>query len=235
MRRIAVLGLGSFGYHLACVLGDLGTDVLAVDNKIERVESIKDKVSRAICLDTTKEENLARISLDEMDAVIVALGESSIESSILTTALIAKMDIPMIISRSTTELHGRILKMVGAKEIINPEEDVAKRVAQRVAEPGILDLLSISKDGFAISELVTPAQFVGKSLADLNLRGKYGLNVVAIKRICHDDGTEDEDESCKNHETINHNPGPDALLEEGDILVCLGKVDNIETLAQMES
>ncbi len=231
MRRFAVIGLGNFGYHLCVTLSKNGAEVLAIDKEIELVEQIKNEVTRAICVDTTQEKNLQVAGLLDMDAVIVTMGERSVEASIMTTALIARLGVKWLIARSTSDLHGQILKLVGAQEVINPEQFVAERLAQRVAVPGIVDIVPISEDGYSLSDIAVPSQFVNKTLMELNLRAEFGINVIAIKRQTKKllpDGTE------QFRETVNHTPGPYDILKERDIISCIGSNEAIERFARLK-
>jgi trk system potassium uptake protein TrkA len=231
VRRFAVIGLGRFGFHLAKSLSERGAEVLAIDRSPKLIEEIKGLVTSAVCTDATSEENLRALSVDEMDDVLIAIGAESLESSILTTALVARLKVPHIIARATNDLHGQILRLVGAHEIVNPESDLAHRIAQRIARPAIIDLIQISEDGYSLSEITAPKRFNGKTLAQTNLRQEYGLNVLGIKRRTkrfNADGTEDV------VEYVNHNPAPTDVIQDRDILICIGTIEDIENFAQID-
>lgn len=230
MRRIAVIGLGNFGYHLCTSLAKNGAEVLAIDRDYDLVEQIKNDVTRSICLDTTSEKNLQATALQEMDAVIITIGENYIEHSILTTSLVAGLGVPLLIARSTSDLHGRILKLVGAQEVINPEQFIADRLSKRVTKPSIVELIQLSDDGYALSDILVPPTFVDKTLAELNLRQEYSVNVIAIKhkhRKILPDGTEQIKDS------VNHLPKPNDLLRKNDIISCIGAIEQIEKIAAL--
>ena len=173
--RFAVIGLGNFGSHLAQTLAKSGAEVLAIDKDLVLIEQFKHEVTRAVSLDTTVQNNLKMASLTDMDAVIVTIGEHSVEASIMTTALIAGLGVEWLIARSTSSLHGRILKLVGAHEVINPEQFVAQKLVRRITQPNVLELAAISDDGYSMSDITAPPSFYGKTLAELELRKKYGL------------------------------------------------------------
>ncbi len=229
--RFAVIGLGNFGSHLAQTLAKSGAEVLAIDKDLVLIEQFKHEVTRAVSLDTTVQNNLKMASLTDMDAVIVTIGEHSVEASIMTTALIAGLGVEWLIARSTSSLHGRILKLVGAHEVINPEQFVAQKLVRRITQPNVLELAAISDDGYSMSDITAPPSFYGKTLAELELRKKYGLNVIAIKqrkRKLLPDGTE------QLQEKVNHNPGPDDKIQENDIISCIGKREQIDKVASMK-
>lgn len=228
-QRFFVIGLGKFGYHLSLALTQSGEDVVAMDRNMERVEHIKDDVSQAICTDASREENLRAVSIETTDTAIVTIGEDDLESSILTTALLAQLQIHRIIARSTNDLHARILQIVGAHEVINPEKELADRIAQRMVQKGIVSLIPLSGE-FAISDIVAPPPFLGKTLADLHIRPKYGVSVIAIKHQIRKfvNGEEHAEE------LITHNPHPDTCIQENDILMCLGTFEEFEAIAQLK-
>lgn len=226
----AIVGLGGFGMNLATSLAQNGAEVVAIDREMSLVEEIKNDVTRAICLDATKKENLLAISADELDAVVVTIGEHDIESSILTTAVLAQIGVPLIISRATNDLHAEILAMVGAHEVINPEQDLALRLAARITQKGIQALIPLGEEGFAVSEVIAPEVFFGKSIRQIGIRANYNITIVAIKRTVqkfHEDGSETTED------LVQHNPGPNALIQANDILVCIGTFADIEQLAAL--
>lgn len=228
-ERYFVIGLGQFGYHLALSLTQTGAEVVAIDTKMDIVEHIKDEVSQSICMDASREENLKTLSIDEDDIVLVTIGEDDLENSILTTALLAQFRSKKLVARATNDLHRKILKIVGADEIVNPEKDLAERIAQRIVQRGLVDIIPLSGD-YAMSEIMAPSQFVGQTLVGLNLRNTYGLNVIAIKHKVRKfvEGTETEEE-----ELLTHNPHPSTFIQERDILVCIGTIEDIERIANI--
>ncbi len=232
MRRFAVIGLGRFGFHVAQALHDRGAEVIAIDRDPKIVERIKLSVTSAVCTDATDEDNLHALSIQDLDAVVITIGAESVESSILTTALIARLKVPHIIARATSDLHAQILRLVGAHEVVNPESDLAARMAQRIARPAILDLIQLSSDGYSLSEITAPRRFNGKTLAQANVRKLYGLNILGIKRRTrrfHPDGSEDF------HEYVDHNPAPTDVIQDRDILLCIGTIEDIERFSQLDS
>lgn len=229
-QHFAIIGLGGFGYHLALSLAQSGVDVIAIDRQLSLVEGIKDDVTRSICLDSSKKDNLIAVSADKLDVAVVTIGENDLEASILTTALLSQLGVPHVIARATNDLHAEILQMVGANEVINPEKDLAQRLASRITQRGLLALVPLSEDGVAISEIAAPEAFFSKSIVKLGIRTNYEVNIIAIKRTIRkfeEDGSEHEEE------TTQHNPGPNALIQPGDVLVCVGHIDALERIATL--
>ncbi len=211
----AVLGLGQFGRKVATSLARQGQPVLAVDEEMSRVESVKNQVDAAVQADATDEDALHSLEIDQMTTVVNAIGAHSTEASILTTALLAQMGVPRIVARSSTDLHARILRTIGAHEVVDPEGDMGKRLANRLCRPNVLDQLEL---GDAIlAEVTLPESMVGDTLAGVDLRNRFEVSVIAIQR----DGE------------INPNPRPDDNLHSGDVLVVLGKQPSIDELSAL--
>jgi len=181
-KKIAVIGLGIFGHEIAICLNQQGYSVLAIDNDPEIIENIKNQVTQAVILDSTDENALREVKIEEVPIVINAIGTQNLESSILTTALLHQLQIPRIIARATNKLHGRIQKQVGASEIINPEEEMARRTANRIAHPGFKEILSLA-DGVCVTEVPLPPSFRDKTLSELNVRQKYNITVIGVQRV----------------------------------------------------
>lgn len=211
---VAVIGLGQFGTQLANSLADAGAPVLAMDRDMERVNGVRDRVARALCLDSTDDEALASARVSDVGVAVCAIGDD-LQASILTTALLRQLGVSRIISRATTELHGRILRMVGATEVVNPELDIATRLTARLLHPGLVDRLPIAP-GYALNEIQAPPWTAGSTLLQMDVRKAFGISVLAVKR--HEAGTE----------RIIANPGADTLVQNGDVLMVLGEDPAIE-------
>jgi trk system potassium uptake protein TrkA len=211
----AVLGLGQFGHAVATSLARQGQPVLAVDQKMERVESLKNQVDAAVQADATDEDTLHSLEIDAMTTVVVAIGAHSTEASILTTALLSQMGVPRIVARSSTDLHARVLRTIGAHEVINPEGDMGERLANRLCRPNVLDQLQLGEA--ILAEVNLPESMIGHTLAEVDLRSRYDVSVIAIQR----DGE------------IDANPRPDDNLHSGDVLVVLGEQASIDELSAL--
>ena len=178
--KFCVIGLGRFGEQLATSLFSYGMDVMAIDQNEEIVDTIKDKVTQAVCMKVTTEEDLKSIGIEEMDTVIVAMGEN-FEQSILITALLKKrLNMSQVIARSTNAIHDEILKLVGADSVVLPERYVGKRLASNLSMP-FVELIHITDD-FSITQIKVTNKFIGKTISDLNLKNYWNVICIAIKK-----------------------------------------------------
>jgi trk system potassium uptake protein TrkA len=226
-RQFAVIGLGSFGRKAAITLAEKGAEVMAIDKDREKIEDIKDKVVSAVALDCTAEDELRNIGIADFDTVIVALGEEQ-EAAILTTALLKNLGVGEVIARAISELYAQILRMVGADKVILIEEQMAEQLAKALVAPQIIENIPLAS-GHLLVEVIPRKDFIGKRLRDLNLRGKYGVNVVAIQRkveVINDDG------EMETKIKINDLPGPDDKIAEGETLLVVGSEEEIERLVK---
>lgn len=182
MRRQAlVIGLGQFGMALAQSLSENGVEVIAIDRNPSRVQHAAEFSAEALCFDATDEDALARTSPDRRELAVCSIGDESREGSIIVTALLRQMGAPHILARATDDLHERILRMVGAHEVLNPERAFGARVALRLAYRAIRDVLPLGED-LVLTELVLPPSFVGRTLVELKLPRRFDVTVVAIRR-----------------------------------------------------
>lgn len=211
--EFAVIGLGRFGRSLVQALQAESQAVLAIDIDRQRVEEVADLVDGAVVCDTTDEEALVALGLERMSCVTVAIGERATEASILTTALLRQIGIPHIVARSFNDLHARVLRSVGAHEVVNPESEMGSRLAAQLANPNIVDRLRLGDA--EIAEVTAPESFVGQSLAELDLRNRAGVTVLALRR-----GDE-----------VHANPSATDQVASGDVLVLLGRDEAVRRLA----
>ncbi len=222
-QKVAVIGLGRFGEEIAASLAARRMDVLAIDSSMKRVEALARIVTRAVCLDSTDEEALADVNIRDMDIAVCAIGEKYMENSILTTALLKQFQVPRIIARALEPLHERILRLVGATEIVNPEREMGLRLAYKISQPGVIETIPLA-EGVSLSEIHIPESFVGRTLAELDIRKKYLVNVVALKRRGGGAGS---------GEKLTLNPEPNAALRSGDVLVVIGRLEDIERINRL--
>jgi trk system potassium uptake protein TrkA len=215
--RFAVIGLGRLGSHLAQYLSSRGAEVIAIDKDMRTVEAIKDQVAFAVKLDSVDEEALRSQGIDKVDVVIVTIGED-FESNVLTVALLKKLGVKEVIARASSEIQRQILKLVGADRVIFPEADTAERLAQSLISPSILDYIPLT-DGKSIAQVNAPRSFHGKTIAELKIRTRYGVSIIAVKR------PSDEEE-------VAELPSPDYVIKKGDILVVVGANEDIERLSK---
>ena len=225
MAKFAVIGLGKFGWTVATTLAENGIDVIAIDKNSKLIDEIKDIVSLAACLDSTDENALRGLSVNEVDAVVLAIG-SSIQESILTCAILKKIGVNMIYAKVENHLHGRILEFLGVSNIYLPEEMIGVQLAKTLISKNILEYIDLTS-GHTMIELISPNEFVGKTLMELALPADRGINVVAMK-YNYLNITEDGRNVVEVR--INDMPGANDFVHEGDILILLGPKGNIDKL-----
>jgi trk system potassium uptake protein TrkA len=212
--KFAVIGLGSFGSNIAKTLYEKGNEVLAVDDDKEKIDEVKSFVSHAISMDAADKENLQAMGIQDMDVVIVSLGPE-MEASILTVLYLKEMGAKRIVAKALTEDHAKILESVGATEVIYPEKDMAIKTALKLSCPNVLEYLPLIS-GFGIQEIAPPEKFIGKSLKELDLRNKYGIQIIAIKELIP--------------EKTTFVPKADFVLKDSDILVIMGEEKQLEKI-----
>jgi len=205
-KQVCVIGLGHFGWELAVALADT-CEVLAIDRSPDLVSEISERVHRALALDIHDEAALSSVIPEDIDEAVVSMGES-LESSILSTLYLKRLGVPVIRVKALTDDHAIVLRQVGATEVIFPERDTARRVAAQIINPNMLDFVPLGGD-YQVMEVVLPDALYGKTLGQLNLRARYDVLVIAVRRP----GTEG----------LDFLPGPDFTIEKADILIMIGK------------
>lgn len=213
-KQYAVIGLGRFGSSVARYLSEMGYEVLAVDDNAERVQDVANAVTHAVSADSTDEEAMRALGIRNFDVVVVAIGQD-IQSSILTTLILKDLGVPYIIVKAQNELHGKVLNKIGADKVVFPERDMGLRVAHHLISPNILEHIELAPD-YSIVDMQVPSEMRGKSLRELDIRQKYNCNVLAVKR-----GGE-----------LNITPRPDEPLTAEDVLVIVGKNEQLTKLEQ---
>ncbi len=214
--RFAVIGLGRFGSTVAITLANKGAEVLAIDSDEELVENMRDDVAYAVTMDATDIKSLRSQNIDEMDAVIVAIG-SDFESLILVTVSLMELGVERILARAMNQTQRVILQKLGIKEIVSPEVEVGISIAEKLLNPGMLTYMQLP-DHYEIAEVEAPHNIVGRSLDDLDLRKRYNINLITIKR---QEKIEQNGEQLKEYHIIGV-PQSDTLIEEGDTLLLMG-------------
>ncbi len=215
MKKFAVIGLSSFGINLVRTLAhQQDVEVIAIDQDERKVNQIKDMVTQPITMDATSRENLKSLGLKDVDCVIVSMGPT-LEPSIITVHILKEMGVKKILAKALSEDHEKILFLVGASEVSYPERDVARKIGSRLRFDNLLDYLPI-ESGFMIQEIAPPDSFVGKTLAEIHLRKKYNVTVIAIKSLIP--------------EETHVNPGADFIIKESDILLVFGTEEDIAKL-----
>lgn len=214
--KCAVIGLGEFGRAAAIGLTRNGADVIAVDIDMDRVNGVRDDVALAVRMDASHENALRTQDIDQVDVLVAAIGDN-FEAQVLVVVHAKQLGIRRIIARATTPNHIRVLKAVGADEVFNPEEEAARWAVQRLLITNITGYFELA-DGFSIVEVRAPKQMVGKTLGQLNLRRRYRINLVAIKRV----RTEESGEQTVLR--VNPVPNPEEVITADDLLALVGSV-----------
>ena len=214
--KCAVIGLGDFGRAAAIGLARSGAEVIAVDRNMDRLNLVKDEVTFAVRMDATHADALAAQGIGEADVLVAAIGQN-FEAQVLVVVHARRMGIKRIVARAVTEDHRRVLEAVGADEVFNPEEEGARNMVQRLTISGIRNYFELA-DGFSLVELEAPAGTVGRTLRELDLRQRFRVNLVAIKRMAS--GPQGV-AVVKEFKAV---PMPDDVIEAKDVLALAGSV-----------
>ena len=214
MPKFVIIGVGNFGFYLAKSLSEEGKDVIAMDHNKERVQRVQEFCSYAVVGNATDKSILESVGIEKDDTAIVSLGDD-ISASVLVTLYLKDLDIQNIYVKIISEDHGRVLEKIGAREIIFPERDLAKKVAQTLSSPNVIDYLPLTGE-YDIVEIAPPKDFIGKTLAELKLRNKYNISILAVRGLVP--------------ESITMNPGGSFTVKDSDILIVLGKPDDIDKI-----
>src|SRR5699024_1491434 len=208
-REFAVIGLGRFGGSICRELSMEDMHVLAIDVDEEKVNEFKNIATYSVIADSTDENALKELGIKNIDHVIVAIGDN-IQASILTTVILTDLGIEKITVKAQNDYHEKILKKIGANQVVHPERDMGKRIAHNIISSNILDYLELS-DEHSIVDVKAGKKMSGKTIVDLDIRANYGCNIVAIK----------------NEDNINVSPSAEELLKEDDILIVIGADNDI--------
>jgi len=216
-KNIAVIGLSSFGFYLCKYLSEIGVQVMAVDNNEERIEQVKPFVRNALVADAKEKEVLESIHIKDFDAVVISVGEK-IDQSVLITLHLRELGVEEIFAKATTIEHAKILNILGVSDIIFPERDIAKRFAHTLRRRSLFDYFPIGNE-YSVIEIAPPRNWVGKTLSEINIREKYNVQIIVIKEIIP--------------ENIILIPTGDHTLKESDVLIILGREEDIEKVEKV--
>jgi trk system potassium uptake protein TrkA len=211
MKRFAVIGLGNFGFYTAKALFEDGNEVIAIDSNKSRVQAIDPWSTEAVVLDATEKNSLKSLGLENMNGVIVSTG-TKISTSILICLYLQEIGVKKILAKALDDDHGKILKRVGATEIIHPEREMALRISRNLSHPNMLDFIPLA-DEFDLVQIEPPRDFIGKTLKGLNLRAKYKVHIIAIKELVP--------------ENFLLVPPASFVIKDSDILIMLGRSEDI--------
>ena len=231
MKRFAVIGLGRFGKKLAIALAMSGAEVIAIDKNRDEIEGLRDQVTQAVRLDSTDEEAMRSQGIEKVDVAIVGIGLGTgrgFESAVLTVVNLRQMGVKQIYARAEDIIAGEVFSKIGATEVIFPELESAQRWAYKLIAPQIGEKIDFAP-GYSLARVKAPASFDGKTVMALQLRQKYNINLVAIKR------SEDRKEKKANRVEaggIINVPMPDTVIYEDDILMVAGSDDDLVKLPQ---
>ncbi|MGM7635994.1 potassium channel family protein [Bacillus sp. Hm123] len=208
-KEFVVIGLGRFGGSICRALAEQGMEVMAIDVDEDRVNEFASIASHAVVADTTDESVLKSLGIRNFDHVIVAIGED-IQSSILTTLILKEVGVQQVTAKAQNDYHEKVLRKIGADQVVHPERDMGKRIANNMISNNVLDYLELS-DEHSIVEIVANELLAGNSIIGLDIRARYGINIVAIKR-----GRE-----------VIVSPDPAEPIQKGDLLIVIGADSDI--------
>jgi trk system potassium uptake protein len=203
-KEFVVIGLGRFGGSIVRSLADQDLEVMAIDKEEDKVNEFASIASHAVVADTTDESVLKSLGIRNFDHVIVAIGDD-IQSSILTTLMLKEIGVSNITVKAQNDYHEKVLRKIGANHVVHPERDMGRRIAHNIVSNNVLDYLELSEE-HSIVEIAANENLNGNSLIDLDIRAKYGINIVAIKR----------------GKDILVSPQADEQIRTGDILIVIG-------------
>lgn len=211
-KQFVIFGLGRFGISLATTLSEAGYEVMVVDKCEESVQEIAPFVTHAVQADAADMDTLKSLGIRNFDVAIVAIGKD-IQSSIMTTLLLKELGIPYVVAKASSEIHERVLRKIGADRIILPEQEMGIRIANNLISGNILDHIQLSSE-YSIIEMGILPEWKGKSIIEVDPRGAYGINIIAVQR----------------NGSIDISPSPNYILEQEDTLVVVGSNKQIQIL-----
>jgi len=210
-----VIGLGRFGTSVATELFKLGHEVLAVDCNEENVNHVADNVTHAITCDARDEATLKSLGVRNFDCAIVGIG-SDVASSVMTTVTLKELGVEQVICKANSQLHKTVLEKVGADRVVFPEREMAHKLAQGLSSANIFDFIELSEN-FGVAEIESPDSWIGKTIGSIDIRAKYGVNIIAVK-----EGSE-----------VNVAPGAGYVLKKNSVLVLVGRYTDIEAVEKL--
>ena len=215
MRSYIVVGLGRFGMEAARRLCELGCEVLAIDQNSDLVQQVSSDVTQAVVGDARDKGVLKALGAADFDCGIVAIGDS-LGDSVLATMNLKELGVPYVVCKAHDETHRQVLVKLGADKVVIPEQEQANRLARNLSSPNVLDYIELSDD-YGIIEVPAPKIWVGKSLKDLNVRAKLGVNIIAVKQ----------------GDAVNVSPGAEYEVLPGDVMVVLGDTDALKAVQKL--
>ena len=211
-KQYLVIGCGRFGSSVAKKMCQLGNEVMVIDKGEDSINNIAELVTHTAIVDVTEERDLKSIGLGNFDVVIVAIS-SDIRASIMATVMAKEMGVPKVVCKAKDELQAKVLYKIGADKVVFPERDMGIRLAYNLASENILDQINLDTE-YSIMEIVTPQNWVGKTIIELNLRAKYDITVLAVKT----------------QSGLKVMPSPNYKMQEKNILIIIGNTDKISDI-----
>ena len=211
-KQYLVIGCGRFGSSVAKKMCQLGNEVMVIDKDEDSINNIAELVTHTAIVDVTEERDLKGIGLGNFDVVIVAIS-SDIRASIMATVMAKEMGVPKVVCKAKDELQAKVLYKIGADKVVFPERDMGIRLAYNLASENILDQINLDPE-YSIMEIVTPQNWVGKTIIELNLRAKYDITVLAVKT----------------QSGLKVMPSPNYKMQEKNILIIIGNTDKISDI-----
>ena len=215
MKSYIVIGLGKFGAEAARRLCEYGCEVLAIDRDAELVQPISNQVTQAVVGDARDKEVLRALGARNFECAIVAIGDH-LADSVLATMNLKELGVPYIVCKASDETHRQVLLKLGADRVVIPEQEHAHRLAKNLSSPNVLDYIELSEE-YGIIEIPAPKTWVGKSLKELNVRAKLGVNIIAVEK----------------GEAINVSPSADYKIAPEDIMVVLGDTAALDAVQKL--
>lgn len=211
-KQYLVIGCGRFGSSVAKKMCQLGNEVMVIDKDEDSINNIAELVTHTSIVDVTEERDLKSIGLGNFDVVIVAIS-SDVRASIMATVMAKEMGVPKVVCKAKDELQAKVLYKIGADKVVFPERDMGIRLAYNLASENILDQINLDPE-YSIMEIVTPQNWVGKTIIELNLRAKYDITVLAVKT----------------QSGLKVMPSPNYKMQEKNILIIIGNTDKISDI-----
>jgi len=216
-KQFVVVGCGRFGQSVAIKLAELGCEVMVVDRNEEIIQSISEKVTYAVQADATDENSIKALGIRNFDVAIVTIG-SDIQSSILVTLLVKELGVKHIVAKAQNSSHAKVLYKIGANRVVFPEKEMGIKIAKNLVSGNVLDFIDLAPD-YSILEISMNDEWIGKSLVQIDMRRRYQISVIAIRR-----GDE-----------IDINSGPDKILLKDDILIVIGNNEDLKKIERQSS
>lgn len=211
-KQVLVIGLGRFGSSIARTLCEDGVQVMAIERRMDLVEDHRDLLTQVIQADSTDGDSMAALGAGEYDTAFVTIG-GDIKASCITTMLLKELGVKYVVAKASDEFHGRMLEKLGADKIVYPERDMGKRIAHNLVSGNLLEYIELSQD-FSMAEILAKPEWAGKTLIDLRLRDRMGINVVAIR----------------SGDAVNPLPTSGTVVQLGDVMLVVAEEETLLNL-----